>query len=259
MEDPTAVTLNQTTVDKKGGADTGNPDYIAFVLVPVFFLLGLLGVVICHVLKRKGYRCTTAQDDEEQCEEEDKDSELGEEMNDTISDNNDTLGQIVHCIMKNEANSDALKAMVHENSIDSDGLPQTPTSPGTPSPPMTPLSPLAPPGAAKHTCNHLHTISGLGGHKNICTRCSQKKWPLMRRPSARKAEHRRSQHGEITVLAVGRFRVTKFEKPTRERRTLLITDTNGSVATSPTEVEPKSRTTSESQQEQRDNVDKEKR
>ena len=71
---------------------------------------------------------------------------------------------------------------------------------------MTPVSPGAPPGAAKHTCNHLHTIGGMSGTKNICTRCSQKKWPLMRRPSARKsAEQRRSHHGEVTVLAVGRW------------------------------------------------------
>ncbi|XP_065806643.1 RELT-like protein 1 isoform X3 [Labrus bergylta] len=182
-------------------------------------------------------------------------------LNNTYSDNDDTVGQIVHYIMKNEANSDALKAMIHENSIDStDGPPLTPTSPDTPSPPMTPISPGAPPGAAKHTCSHLHTIGGLGGHKNICTRCSQKKWPLMRRPSARKTEQRRSQLGEVTVLAVGRFRVTKTEKPTRERRTLLISDSNGSVPTSPVEAEPKSRTTSESQQqEQTEDADKEKR
>lgn len=52
---------------------------MAFVLVPVFFLLGLLGVVICHVLKSKGYRCTTEpQDDEVKCQEVDKDAELGE-------------------------------------------------------------------------------------------------------------------------------------------------------------------------------------
>ncbi|KAG8006180.1 RELT-like protein 1 [Nibea albiflora] len=282
---------------------------MAFILVPVFFLLGLLGVVICHVLKRKGYRCTTeAQEDGgEECKEEGKDLEMDGDLNDTLSENNDTVGQIVHYIMKNEANSDALKAMIHENSIDSDGPPLTPTSPGTPTPPMTPVSPGAPPGAAKHTCSHLHTIGGMAGSKNICTRCSQKKWPLMRRPSARKAEQRRSQYGEVTVLAVGRlfpspvwllhsksrpvfsqleafnvkqlqqdvlsvtqhisdtlyreregergkqrvsyrFRVTKCEKTARERRTLLITDTNGSVPTSPTEVEPKSRTTSESQQ-----------
>ncbi|GLD53767.1 RELT-like protein 1 isoform X1 [Lates japonicus] len=259
------VTPGQTTVTAKGedGAAGTNPDYTAFVLVPVFFLLGLLGVVICHVLKRKGYRCTTeAQDDDDEVfEEEDKDPELGGELNDTLSDNNDTVGQIVHYIMKNEANSDALKAMVHENSIDSDGPPLIPTSPGTPTPPMTPISPGAPPGAAKHTCNHLHTIGGLGGQKNICNRCSQKKWPLMRKPSAaRKAEQRRSHHGEVTVLAVGRFRVTKCEKPTRERRTLLITDSNGSVPTSPTEAEPRSRTTSEFQQQVPvDNLDKEKR
>ncbi|XP_047461970.1 RELT-like protein 1 [Mugil cephalus] len=258
MADSVVVAPTRTTADGNDEAKGTNPEYIAFVLVPFFFLLGLLGVVICHVLKRKGYRCTTSQDDEEECEEEDKDPELGGEMNDTMSDNNDTVGQIVNYIMKNEANSDALKAMIHENSIDSDGPPLTPTSPTSPTPPVTPVSPGAPPAAAKHTCNHLHTIGGPGGHKNICTRCTQKKWPLMRKPSARKAEHRRSHCGEVTVLSVGRFRVTKCEKPARERRTLLITDSNGSVPSSPLELEPKSRTTSESQQAQTD-TDKENR
>ncbi|AWO97566.1 putative RELT-like protein 1 [Scophthalmus maximus] len=255
-------TAGETTVNGKGEAAATNPDYIAFVLVPVFFLLGLLGVVICHVLKRKGYRCTTeSQDGDEDVFEEEKDSELGGELNDTMSENNDTVGQIVHYIMKNQANSEALKAMINENSFDSDGPPLTPTSPASPTSPtspMTPVSPGAPAGAAKHTCNHLHTIAGLGGNnKNICNRCSQKKWPLMRRPSARKSEQRRS--GEVTVLAVGRFRVTKCERATRERRTLLIADSNGSVPASPTEVEPKSPTTSESQQVQADSSDKENR
>ncbi|KAM9425002.1 RELT-like protein 1 [Pholidichthys leucotaenia] len=235
----------------------GKTDFIAFGLVPAFFLLGLLGVVICHVLKRKGYRCTTAQEDEEECEEEVKDPELAGEMSDTFSDNNDTVGQIVHYIMHNEANSDALKAMVHENSIDSDGPPQTPTSVDTP--PMTPVSPGASPGAPKHTCSHLHTIGGLSGNKNVCTRCSQKKWPLVRKTSTRKAEQRRSQYGEVTVLAVGRFRVTKCEKPSRERGTLLISDSNGSVPTSPTDVvELNSQMASESIQEETEAVDTEK-
>ncbi|XP_071775932.2 RELT-like protein 1 [Centroberyx gerrardi] len=262
MANSSVVTPGHNSDAGKGGDGTteeGNPEYIAFVLVPVFFLLGLLGVLICHVLKRKGYRCTTeAQDEDEEkdeCDGMEKDLELAADLNDTLSDNNDTVGQIVRYIMKNEANSDALKAMVRENSIDSDGPPLTPTSPTTPTPPLTPVSPGAPAGAAKHTCNHLHTIGGPGGHKNICSRCSQKKWPLMRRPSARKPEQRRSHHGEVTVLAVGRFRVTKCEKPGRDRRTLLITDSNGSVPTSPTEAEPKSRTTSESQQEETDHLD----
>lgn len=65
------------------GKSDGNPEYIAFILVPFFFLLGLLGVLICHILKRKGYRCTTESEDDEELEkeedEEDKDPEKGGE------------------------------------------------------------------------------------------------------------------------------------------------------------------------------------
>lgn len=252
----TRITAGQTTASDGGskGTEHGNPEYIAFVLVPVFFMLGLLGVLICHVLKRKGYRCTTETEEEEEEEkklEAERDLEKGKELNDTYSEsNNDTVSQIVHYIMNNEANSDALNAMIHENSIDSDGPPLTPTTPSSPTTPISPGSPISPvspgaPGApaaaakSKHTCNHLHTIGGVGG-VNICNRCSHKKgWPL-RRPSNRRME-RRSQ-GEVTVLAVGRFRVTKCEKPARERRTLLISEPNGGASG------PHSRTTSESQE-----------
>ncbi|XP_077597741.1 RELT-like protein 1 [Stigmatopora nigra] len=237
MDDQVVITTSQTTLSgKDDGAEVeSNPEYMAFVLVPVFFLLGLLGVVICHVLKRKGYRCTTAEDDPTpEAQEEGKDLEMGADLNDTVSDNNDTVGQIVHYIMKNEANSDALKAMVHDNSIDSDGAP---------SPPLTPTSPGAPPTAPKHTCNHLHTIGGAAGHKNMCTRCNQKKWPLMSKPAPRRAE--------VTVLSVGRFRVTKCDKPTKERRTLLSGDPNRNVASE--DAVSNSRTISESQEEDKDN------
>ncbi|KAI4896972.1 hypothetical protein NFI96_031533 [Prochilodus magdalenae] len=135
--------------------------------------------------------------------------------------------------MKNEANTDALKAMVTENSIDSDGAPVTPTSPTTP---VSPVSPRTPPSAAKHTCNHLHTIGGIGGQKNICSRCNHKKWPLMRRGSNKKMD-RRSHIGEVTVLSVGRFRVTKSDPRPPVRRTLLITEPNGSVPASPGKTE----------------------
>lgn len=51
--------------------------------MPFFFLLGLLGVLICHILKRKGYRCTTESEEDEELEkeedEEDKDPEKGGE------------------------------------------------------------------------------------------------------------------------------------------------------------------------------------
>ncbi|KAJ8397791.1 hypothetical protein AAFF_G00434800 [Aldrovandia affinis] len=230
----------------------GSTSYVAFVLVPVFFLLGLLGVLICHVLKKKGYRCTTkAEEEEEERLKRENDPEAADQ-NDALNDSNndshsDTVNQIVHYIMKNEANCDALKAMVHENSIDSDGptTPTSPVSPTSPSPPVTPVSPGAPVGAAKHTCSHLHTVGGVGGDKNVCGRCSQKKWPLMRQGSKGRGD-RRSQG--LTVLAVGRFRVTKPEpKPAKERRTLIITETNGGTPPPTTEAEPLSRTNSERQ------------
>jgi hypothetical protein len=52
----------------------GHPEYIAYVLVPVFFVMGLLGVLICHLLKKKGYRCTT---EAEQEVEEEKVEKIG--------------------------------------------------------------------------------------------------------------------------------------------------------------------------------------
>ncbi|XP_028855724.1 RELT-like protein 1 [Denticeps clupeoides] len=225
-----------------------NPELIAFFLVPVFFLLGLLGVLICHILKKKGYRCTTEAEEEELREEEDvkgKDLEKGE-MNDTFSEtNNDTVGQIVHYIMNNEANTDALKAMVIDSTMNDGSI--TPTSPVTPTTPVTPVSPGAP-AAAKHTCNHLHTIGGAAGQKNICNRCNQKKWPLMRRHSSKKLLDRHSHAGEVTVLSVGRFRVTKCDPKTlKERRSLLMTELNGSVPSSPREPVSRQRNASGSQ------------
>uniref|UniRef100_A0A4W5L671 RELT like 1 n=1 Tax=Hucho hucho TaxID=62062 RepID=A0A4W5L671_9TELE len=132
-------------------------------------------------------------------------------------------------------------------------LPSPPLTPTSPTFPVTPLSPRVPVGLGRHTCNHLHTIGGMGGLKSVCNRCNQKKWPLLRHVSAKRTADRRS-HGEVTVLAVGRFRVTKCDKerPVRERRTLLVTDSNGSMPTSPTEKEPfESRTIFESHQEQK--------
>lgn len=55
-------------------AGNGHPEYIAYVLVPVFFVMGLLGVLICHLLKKKGYRCTT---EAEQEVEEEKVEKIG--------------------------------------------------------------------------------------------------------------------------------------------------------------------------------------
>ncbi|KAK2115614.1 RELT-like protein 1, partial [Saguinus oedipus] len=87
----------ETTPSPSNNTGNGHPEYIAYALVPVFFIMGLFGVLICHLLKKKGYRCTT---EAEQDIEEEKVEKI--ELNDSMNENSDTVGQIVHYIMKNE-------------------------------------------------------------------------------------------------------------------------------------------------------------
>ncbi|MGH0130457.1 UNVERIFIED_CONTAM: hypothetical protein FKN15_035184 [Acipenser sinensis] len=213
--------------------------------------MGLLGVLICHLLKKKGYRCTT---DTEADIKEEKNGEEKTEMNDTFSEcNADTVGQIVHYIMKNEANSEALKAMVQDSSIDPDS-PTTPNSPIIQVTPSTPLPLRRGSTPAKHTCqsNHLHTIGGMA-ERNVCSRCNHKKWPLIWQGN-KAGDLKRIRHGAITVLSVGRFRVTKAENRSNPKaRKSLISESqdgmgsNGEVPATPTQEESKSRAASESQ------------
>lgn len=47
-----------TDPEAKGVGDSP-PPYMIFLVVVLFFLTGLLGFLICHLLKEKGYRCRT--------------------------------------------------------------------------------------------------------------------------------------------------------------------------------------------------------
>ena len=44
------------------GAEEKTAEYAVFALVPVFCVMGLLGILICNILKKKGYRCTTEKE-----------------------------------------------------------------------------------------------------------------------------------------------------------------------------------------------------
>uniref|UniRef100_A0A6G1RW69 RELT like 1 n=1 Tax=Hypotaenidia okinawae TaxID=2861861 RepID=A0A6G1RW69_9GRUI len=231
--------LQTTTLTTKTDGSDGKPEhleYIAFALVPVFFIMGLLGILICHVLKKKGYRCTT---EAEEVEEEKLDEKI--EMNETIHENSDTVGQIVNYIMKNEANADVLKAMVADSSVFEPESPSSPASPGSPTSPGSPLSPGAVP--FKHSCkgHHFHTVGGAV-EKDVCTRCSHKRWHLIK-PAHKSKEHRRSRIGEVTVLSVGRFRVTKVEHKSnsKERKSLMsvagVESVNGDMPATPVKQE----------------------
>lgn len=56
---------------ENSGVGEEPPPYMIFVVVFLFFLTGLLGFLVCHLLKKKGYRCRTGDMDFEE-EEEDK-------------------------------------------------------------------------------------------------------------------------------------------------------------------------------------------
>uniref|UniRef100_A0A8C5LNJ9 RELT like 1 n=1 Tax=Leptobrachium leishanense TaxID=445787 RepID=A0A8C5LNJ9_9ANUR len=172
-------------------------------------------------------------------------TEMYEGTGDTNT-NNDTVGQIVNYIMKNEANADVLKAMVAENAALGDNSvfdpdsPITPTTPGSPTTPNTPLSPTSPTSTpSKHTCRgqHFHTVGGVA-EKSVCTRCNNKRWQLIRTPQKRK--ELKKPRPAVTVLSVGRFRVTKVEPKSKERKRLMSDGTeviNGEVPSTPVKVD----------------------
>lgn len=69
--------------------------------MPVFLLLGLIGVVICHVLNKKGYRCTTEAQGSDEVFEEEKDPELGGGKNQS-KEGAGEIEQTLRCENKNE-------------------------------------------------------------------------------------------------------------------------------------------------------------
>ncbi|KAM9699513.1 RELT-like protein 1 isoform 1-T1 [Dama dama] len=213
----------ETTPSPTNNTGNGHPEYIAYALVPVFFVMGLFGVLICHLLKKKGYRCTTEAEQDVEGEKVEK-----IELNDSVNENSDTVGQIVQYIMKNEANVDVLAAMVADNSVCDPESPVTPSTPGSPPVSPGPLSPGGTPG--KHICgHHLHTVGGPI-EQDVCHRCRHKRWHFIK-PTNKSREGRPRRQGEVTVLSVGRFRVTKVEPKSnqKERRSLMSVSGTDSV------------------------------
>ncbi|XP_043112939.1 RELT-like protein 2 [Puntigrus tetrazona] len=167
--------------------ETDPPGYTIFILVFLFFITGLLGFLICHCLKKKGYRCEL-EEDEEDCEDK-----LGAEQDDESEDSQDTVEQILKCIIENEANMEAFKDMLVGQNVcehhDPRGLHHKDSVGGLPL--------------------HHHTVH-LGGELSSCVHCMQSHVLKSRRRS--RVSRSRARPGEQTVLSVGRFRVTHMEK-----------------------------------------------
>ncbi|KAL1774425.1 tumor necrosis factor receptor superfamily member 19L isoform X1 [Sigmodon hispidus] len=204
---------------RAGGPEETAAQYAVIAIVPVFCLMGLLGILVCNLLKRKGYHCTAHK------EVGPNPGGGGSGINPayrTEDANEDTIGVLVRLITEKKENAAALEELLKE--YHSKQLVQTSHRPV---PRLLPASPSVP-----HICphrHHLHTVQGLASLSgSCCSRCSQKKWPevllspeaaaastpaptLLPNPSrAPKASAKTGRQGEITILSVGRFRVARI-------------------------------------------------
>ncbi|KAG7226003.1 hypothetical protein INR49_018611 [Caranx melampygus] len=139
--------------------------------------MGLLGILICNILKKKGYRCTAEKEggDEETATPQ-KEGNNCPYISDDL--NEDTISVLVRLITEKKENAAALEELLLEYESK-----QMAMSKGS-SIKFPMLSPLSPFRSLPRLCphqSHLHTISGLSGlapkHGYRCSRCAQKKWP----------------------------------------------------------------------------------
>ncbi|XP_070818055.1 uncharacterized protein [Chaetodon trifascialis] len=164
------------------------PPYMIFVVVFLFFLTGLFGFLICHLLKKKGYRCRTGDMDDEEEEEEEK---LQGNADDEDEGNQDTVEQILKCIIENEANMEAFNEMFGNQNVCVRHDPRLRKESIGGVPP------------------HHHTVHSGTDH-NSCHLCAQVRSKKGRRQS--RTPRSKQRPGEQTVFSVGRFRVTHHDK-----------------------------------------------
>ncbi|KAM3612184.1 uncharacterized protein V6R79_004098 [Siganus canaliculatus] len=162
------------------------PPYIIFVVVFFFFLTGLFGFLICHLLKKKGYRCRTGDmsDDEEE-------EKIRGNAGDEDEQNQDTVEEILKCIIANEANMEAFNEMIGNRNV------------------CVRHDPRLRKGSIGGLPPHLHTVHSGTDH-NSCLLCAQVRSKKGRRQS--RTPRFKQRPGEQTVFSVGRFRVTHHDK-----------------------------------------------
>ncbi|NXJ94505.1 TR19L factor, partial [Corythaixoides concolor] len=161
-------------------------------IVPVFCAMGLLGILICNLLKKKGYHCTPGKDPQP--------GGTGPSSIYQLEDaNEDTIGVLVRLITEKKENVAALEELLKEHHG------QQPMPPGCVPLNKLHLLPQFPP-ACRHQ-QHLHTVQGPAP----CARCSQKKWPeVLPSLGATRVPKPGGHPAEVTILSVGRFRVSRI-------------------------------------------------
>ncbi|KAM9853270.1 tumor necrosis factor receptor superfamily member 19L isoform 2-T2 [Aulostomus maculatus] len=158
-------------------AEEKTAEYAVFALVPIFCVMGLLGILICNILKKKGYRCSA---DKEGGDEETATPQKEGNGCPYISDdgNEDTISVLVRLITEKKENAAALEELLLEYESKQMGVSK---GSSIKFPMLSPLSTFCSlPRLCPHQ-SHLHTISGLSGlapkHGYRCSRCAQRKWP----------------------------------------------------------------------------------
>ncbi|KAM5316562.1 tumor necrosis factor receptor superfamily member 19L isoform 2-T2 [Glossophaga mutica] len=167
---------------RAGGPEETAAQYAVIAIVPVFCLMGLLGILVCNLLKRKGYHCTAHK-------EVGPGPGAGGSGNTTAypaeDANEDTIGVLVRLITEKKENAAALEELLKE--YHSRQLVQT--SHGSAPSQKWPEVLLSPEAAAATTPAPR----------------------LLPNPTrAPKAGAKAGRQGEITILSVGRFRVARI-------------------------------------------------
>ncbi|XP_035380787.1 tumor necrosis factor receptor superfamily member 19L isoform X2 [Electrophorus electricus] len=189
-----------------------NAEYAVYALAPVFCVMGLLGIFICNLLKKKGYTCTP----EKEAAHNDTPQKDGNPFPCIVENSNeDTISVLVRLISEKTENAAALEEMLLEYELTQTDISKSPLlSP-------EPLKFQSLPRLCSHQ-HHLHTINGLVPHSGFCcSRCSQKKWPkLLLRPTPLFVDANKTAHtpvkppstNEGIVLSVGRFQVAQIQE-----------------------------------------------
>ncbi|XP_074996474.1 tumor necrosis factor receptor superfamily member 19L isoform X2 [Calonectris borealis] len=185
----TGVTLRGEEEEEEAAAAAQGA---VLTIVPVFCAMGLLGILVCNLLKKKGYHCTASKDPQP--------GGTGPSSIYQLEDaNEDTIGVLVRLITEKKENAAALEELLKEHHG------QQLMPPGCTPPNKLHLLPQFP-FPCRHQ-QHLHTVQGPAP----CARCSQKKWPeVLPSPSATKVPKPGGRPSEVTILSIGRFRVSRI-------------------------------------------------
>ncbi|XP_036391892.1 tumor necrosis factor receptor superfamily member 19L isoform X2 [Megalops cyprinoides] len=196
-------------------AEEKNTEYAVFALVPIFCVMGLLGILICNILKKKGYHCTAEKEGgDEEAPTPQKEGNSGPYIVD--DPNEDTISVLVRLITEKKENAAALEELLLEYESKQMSISKA-SSIKFPVLPHLPHQFRSLPRLCPHQ-HHLHTINGLApraGNGSCCSRCSQKKWPELLLPpidthKTTTVGGKNPLPGEVTILSVGRFQVAQI-------------------------------------------------